>query len=303
MKVQAEVDLIYVCEYDGTADDAFLEKCAAGLPFSLKKGWAESAQWGKVRARILAWMLLAYALCCHRETSAADGTEDADGFFWQNEIRRLAICRNAHGRPYSSAQPELQFNLSHCDEACACIVSDQPAGIDVERRFPYRARLEQNICHEEELELLRCLTVQQREQWLWYLWSLKESFVKLDGRGLGYGMKNANFAGLIREAMQESGETADCRGMQQEANEAADSRRMQQNNDGAKTGPGIEQEMGGAALSRNIQYRAGAGELLGDPVFCMAEAADTYTLASCSMERQAEVRRMKEQELCGCLGM
>lgn len=303
MKVQAEVDLIYVCEYDGTADDAFLEKCAAGLPFLLKKGWAESAQRGKVRARILAWMLLAYALCCRRKSGIPAAAKQKGGFSWQEEIGRLAICRSAHGRPYSSTYPELQFNLSHCDEACACIVSDQPAGIDVERRFPYRTRLEQNICHEEELELLRCLTVQQREQWLWYLWSLKESFVKLDGRGLGYGMKNANFAGLIRETMQKAGEMADSRRMQQESDGAADSRRMQQNNDGAKTGPGIEQEMGGAALSRNIQYRAGAGELLGDPVFCMAEAADTYTLASCSMERQAEVRRMKEQELCGCLGM
>ena len=30
-----------------------------------------------------------------------------------------------------------------------------------------------------------------------YLWSLKEAYVKMDGRGLGYGLERVNFAPLL----------------------------------------------------------------------------------------------------------
>ena len=39
---------------------------------------------------------------------------------------------NEHDKPSIVGHPEIHFNLSHCKEAAACVVSDQPVGIDVE---------------------------------------------------------------------------------------------------------------------------------------------------------------------------
>ena len=37
-----------------------------------------------------------------------------------------------HGKPAIAGHPDIHFNLSHCREAVACVVSSHPVGIDVE---------------------------------------------------------------------------------------------------------------------------------------------------------------------------
>ena len=56
---------------------------------------------------------------------------------------------NEHDKPSIVGHPEIHFNLSHCKEAAACVVSDQPVGIDVEsiRRKCDRLR-RQTILHQ-----------------------------------------------------------------------------------------------------------------------------------------------------------
>jgi 4'-phosphopantetheinyl transferase len=124
------------------------------------------------RQRELAWKLLDAAVREEYGLNLAD----------------LQIEREEKGKPYSKTHPELHFNISHCETACACMVSDQACGIDVERRFPYREALAKKVCHAREWEALQYVAAEEREMQLRILWSLKESFVKRDGRGLGYGM-------------------------------------------------------------------------------------------------------------------
>ena len=45
---------------------------------------------------------------------------------------------NEHGKPFIVGHPEIFFNLSHCKEAVACAISDQPVGIDVESVRSYK---------------------------------------------------------------------------------------------------------------------------------------------------------------------
>ncbi len=47
---------------------------------------------------------------------------------------------NEHGKPSIIGHPEIFFNLSHCREAVACVVSDAPVGIDVEAVRSSRTR-------------------------------------------------------------------------------------------------------------------------------------------------------------------
>ena len=82
----------------------------------------------------------------------------------------------------------LHFNLSHCREAVACVLSTQPVGIDIE-----------SIRHQNE-SLIR-YTMNDAEQQLIFaapypdlaftrLWTRKEAVMKLSGHGLANDMKS-----------------------------------------------------------------------------------------------------------------
>ena len=173
--------MIYICEYDGLADDDRLRKLSRPFPFDVVKKAEADRQWQKRRERILAWLLLTAAV--KREYGLA--------------FEELQIKRSEKGKPYSTVFPEIHFNLSHCPVACACIVSDRNVGIDIERKFPYRKSLERKVCHREEKEVLESMGDKLREEQLRFLWSMKESYVKMDGRGLGYGMDRINLASFL----------------------------------------------------------------------------------------------------------
>lgn len=197
--------MIYICEYDGFLEAELLQKLAEELPLKFPEGWKEGVKWEKARQRILAWLLLAYGIeqFVGKYTESWIGTQK--GVFGETIkksnpgqiLRELAILRDEHGKPYSSAHPEIKFNLSHCDTACACVVGGADAGVDIERKFAYRASLARKVCHPKEAEILGRLDQEESQRQLRLLWSLKESFVKLDGRGLGYGMDRINLAEFL----------------------------------------------------------------------------------------------------------
>lgn len=202
--------MIYICEYTNSLQQDLLGRLAAELPLTFPEGWQMGRKWEKARQRILAWLLLAYGI--EQETVLKDSREqnstaEACTQKLTKLFEQLAIRRTADGKPYSAAVPELIFNLSHCDTACACIIDDDlqceahsgskalaSVGIDVDRKFPYKESLNRSLCHEKERAVLQNLDLgeQQRQQQI--LWSLKESLVKLDGRGLGYGMRELDLS-------------------------------------------------------------------------------------------------------------
>ena len=185
---------IYVREYDKSgyiggleadscdpAGDRALQEQAKTLPLQLPDGWTQGRKWEVSRQRVLAWLLLGQVV------------EEQFGYtFGQLDIRR-----DGQGKPYSAAHPEIQFNLSHCGTAYACIVGTVPVGIDVERKFHPKDGLIKKVCHPEEYRLLTQMEDKLRIRQFRFLWSLKEAFVKQDGRGLGYGMDKANFVSLL----------------------------------------------------------------------------------------------------------
>lgn len=86
------------------------------------------------------------------------------------------------GKPFFPAYPFIHFNISHCDKAVACIISNKRVGIDVETINPFDKELAQYICSPQELESV----MNHPDQALAFtiLWTKKESFCKLTGKGL-----------------------------------------------------------------------------------------------------------------------
>lgn len=107
------------------------------------------------------------------------------------DFSTLKLLYTPGGKPYFSDFP-AHFSISHCRGLVCCALSEFDIGIDCERIRPFDARLARRICTEPELEYVS--TAQHSDEALTTLWTLKESMMKLSGKGMAYGFKNAEFA-------------------------------------------------------------------------------------------------------------
>ena len=182
--------MIYICEF--TQNDWRERLAAASLQAGLVSASEAEALWqgnDRVirhrREHLSAWLLFLHAL--RKE-------------YGITELSSLQLARHPHGKPYSVAHPELFFNLSHCQSACACVLADRPVGIDVERKLSYKETLMRRICTEEEQALFAdCQNDTERADLLSVLWPMKESYVKRDGCGLSCGLDQVSCAAYLRE--------------------------------------------------------------------------------------------------------
>ena len=92
-----------------------------------------------------------------------------------------------HGKPSIVGHPDIFFNLSHCKEAAACVVSDRPVGIDVESIREYKESLARYTMSDTELEQI--LSAEHPDVAFIRLWTMKEATLKLIGTGISNDLK------------------------------------------------------------------------------------------------------------------
>lgn len=120
--------------------------------------------------------LAAYLLLC-------DALEKEYGL---NETPTFSF--GTHGKPFLAEHPDIHFNLSHCDKAAVCAISDRPVGIDVE-----------SIAMQDDEMVKRTMNAKERQliaqsprpaATFTRLWTMKESVLKLTGEGLRNDLHN-----------------------------------------------------------------------------------------------------------------
>lgn len=90
-----------------------------------------------------------------------------------------------YGKPFLKGS-KLEFNISHSGDWIVCTIADNPVGVDVEIiqfldfKSIYRTFSKEEILYFSDLDLA------QTENLFFKLWTLKESFVKYNGKGLIY---------------------------------------------------------------------------------------------------------------------
>ena len=94
------------------------------------------------------------------------------------------ILRDEMGKPYFVGG-EIHFNVSHSEGYLAIAVSKYSVGVDIQGPKNIREGMYKKVVQPAEAELIG----QEREQDFLRLWTLKESFVKAEGRGLRIPMK------------------------------------------------------------------------------------------------------------------
>ncbi len=273
--------MIYVCEYDGQADDRRLQERAEALLLPFHEKCGSERQCAKLRQRILARMLLDFALQKEYGCSLTD----------------LGLKAGPGGKPESTLRPDIRFNISHCATACACMVGAYETGLDIERKFFYRENLARRICTSGEWAVFETLEQQERAVQLHFLWSLKESCVKWDGRGLAYGMQWIDLRGSLPLALRPGESRMAGAWVPDEAEQAG--RGGEERVKAKQSGYGREQ--GGKAGRSGICGRTGAKNS-SVPGSCRLwlQNRELYTLAVCCEEIPADgPYHIKETELLG----
>ncbi len=98
------------------------------------------------------------------------------------EVTDFEISVNEFGKPYLKNRPNLHFNISHSGDYVFCITDDMPVGIDVEKLSSANIAVAKRYFAKSEYEWIMEKDPEKR---FVRIWTLKESYAKYKGQGLG----------------------------------------------------------------------------------------------------------------------
>lgn len=102
----------------------------------------------------------------------------------------MAIIHEKNKKPYL-VDSEHCFNLSHSGDMAICIFSDREVGCDVESRRKIDLKIAERCFSENEYRQI--MESDDREDAFLRIWTLKESFSKCLGLGLGMPLDEIDF--------------------------------------------------------------------------------------------------------------
>jgi 4'-phosphopantetheinyl transferase len=98
------------------------------------------------------------------------------------ENHHIEFYTNDYGKPFLKGRDAFQFNLSHSGIWVVGAVDNQPIGIDVETIQPIDLDISANYFSPDEHQDL--MAQEDKFAYFFTLWSLKESYIKIVGKGL-----------------------------------------------------------------------------------------------------------------------
>ena len=87
-----------------------------------------------------------------------------------------------NGKPILPKYPQIHFNLSHCKTAVACALSPAPIGVDIQHITTVSERVANRVLTPDELTAYQ--NARNPDEYFCKIWAIKESFVKISGKGL-----------------------------------------------------------------------------------------------------------------------
>lgn len=96
----------------------------------------------------------------------------------------IYILENEFGKPYFRGANDFHFNISHSGKWVVYGVDNSPIGIDVEKINDINLNIADRFFSKEEKKDLLQLDKICRKDYFFDLWSLKESYIKAEGKGL-----------------------------------------------------------------------------------------------------------------------
>ncbi|OPZ94641.1 MAG: 4'-phosphopantetheinyl transferase sfp [Firmicutes bacterium ADurb.Bin419] len=105
----------------------------------------------------------------------------------------IQLYKNEYGKPYIKDIDNFHFNLSHSGDWIVCAVDSATIGIDIEKIHDVDLNLSARFFSKEEHLYLLSLDDIKRREAFFDFWTLKESYIKADGRGLSLPLNSFSF--------------------------------------------------------------------------------------------------------------
>jgi 4'-phosphopantetheinyl transferase len=122
---------------------------------------------------------------------------------FNSNISGLDFTYNDYGKPYLKELSSIHFNISHCNHAVVCAISDQNVGIDIQDVQSGTAKLSRMVLTERERKMIQ--SSNQPDEAFTRFWVMKESFLKCSGVGLNQDMKSLDFSDSTADIVEYEG--------------------------------------------------------------------------------------------------
>lgn len=119
---------------------------------------------------------------------------DAQNCLLGDVLARVEICRatglsnkqlefsvNVYGKPFLTSTPKIHFNISHTGHYVACVVANEPVGIDIELIKFANPKIAERFFAADETAYVIAENYTHR---FYEIWTKKESRIKWEGNGL-----------------------------------------------------------------------------------------------------------------------
>ena len=112
---------------------------------------------------------------------------------WHLPAGGLTRTVNAYGKPALAGYSASHYNLSHAGRWVAAVFDREPVGIDVEAVLPIDMAVAKHYFSASEAEWLRQQPDERRLTQFYRQWTLKESYIKAEGKGLSLPLNSFAF--------------------------------------------------------------------------------------------------------------
>ncbi|WP_335871256.1 4'-phosphopantetheinyl transferase family protein [Bacillus sp. 2205SS5-2] len=106
---------------------------------------------------------------------------------------------NSYGKPFVKGPTDFHFNVSHAGTWVVCAIDTQPIGVDVEKTIPIDLKLADHFFSIKEQHDLNGLPHLEQQSYFFDLWCLKESYIKMVGKGLSIPLDSFTFSCLKQQ--------------------------------------------------------------------------------------------------------
>lgn len=96
-----------------------------------------------------------------------------------------------HGKPYLKNYSDVYFNISHSGKYVMCAAGDVEMGVDIQEHVNDRRHIAKRFFPENEYKKIENICEPRKADKLFFdMWSVKESYVKATGEGIGDSFKD-----------------------------------------------------------------------------------------------------------------
>lgn len=132
-----------------------------------------------------------------RSLGAAIALDKALGGYGLEE-RAMEYELGSHGKPLLRFHPEIHFSLSHSKDYAVCSIGSDDIGNDIEWVRGGKDNVAERFFAAEELAWIKnAMDSKERDERMFQIWTMKESFLKVTGLGMSLSLKD--FAVIFEE--------------------------------------------------------------------------------------------------------